>query len=133
MHCSHLLIAFQEIQNFSNRSKFICSEDSALLSPAPQRLLPPFPPAQPRVTDTCRVRQEAEGTEHRDSTWLQGSVRAAARISTGHDPGQTTRGRERLGTSCGQPSLLLQLDLLGKRDIQLCRHPRACSSHILPA
>lgn len=93
MHCSHLLIAFQEIQNFSNRSKFICSEDSALLSPAPQRLLPPFPPAQPRVTDTCRVRQETEGTEHRDSTWLQGSVRAAARISTGHDPGQREAGR----------------------------------------
>lgn len=57
-------------------------------------------PAQPRVTNTCRVGQEPEGTEHRDSTWLQGSVKEAARISRG-----TIHDRQREGGREGEAGL----------------------------
>lgn len=69
MHCSHLLIAFQEIQNFSNRSKFFCSKDSScFVASHNSEAAPPFPYPPPRVTDTCKVVQETKGTEHSDST-----------------------------------------------------------------
>lgn len=97
MHCSHLLIAFQEIQNFSNRSKFICSEDCFDASNTSEAA-PSYPPLpSPELQIPVGSDRKLEGTEHRDSTGLRGSVKEAARISTGHDPGQTTRGRAGLG------------------------------------
>lgn len=106
MHCSNLLIAFQEIQNFSNRSKFICSEDCFVTSNTSEAA-PSFPPAQPRVTNTCRVRQETKGTEHRDNTWLQGWVKEAARVSTGTIQDRQCeggRGWAPAARGCGQPA-----------------------------
>lgn len=49
MHCSHLLIAFQEIQNFSNRSKVFCSKDSSCFvasNNSEAAPLLPFPPTK---------------------------------------------------------------------------------------
>lgn len=88
MHCSHLLIAFHEIQIifFSNRSKVFCSKDSSCFATsnnseaAPQL---PFPPT--KVTNTCNVVQEPKGTEHSDSTcFSRRSVKAAMQISIGY-------------------------------------------------
>lgn len=88
MHCSHLLIAFHEIQIFFfpvGARSFAVKTPPALPPLTTRRLLPNFPSPPTKVTNTCNVVQEPKGTEHSDSTcFSRRSVKAAMQISIGY-------------------------------------------------